>query len=129
MLGSGNTIKRYQYTAIDDATCVRALRIFDRHTQANAIAFIDYVTAKFPFLIREVRTDNGHEFKAKFHWQQTPQQLRVINSAQTAFVGVPTLLITDGKSRLEIRPCRVIPLQRMQSAIALLESNNDKSTQ
>ncbi|MBU2934629.1 MULTISPECIES: integrase core domain-containing protein [Pacificibacter] len=23
---------------------------------------------KVPFLIREVRTDNGHEFQAKFHW-------------------------------------------------------------
>jgi hypothetical protein len=97
LLESANTIKRYQYTAIDDAT---------RHTQANAIAFIDYVTAKFPFGIREVRADNGHEFKAKFHWQQTPQQLRVINFAQTALVGVPTLSITDRKSRLEIKPCR-----------------------
>jgi transposase InsO family protein len=28
----GKNIKRYQYTAIDDATRVRALRIFDRHT-------------------------------------------------------------------------------------------------
>lgn len=72
----GNTIKRYQYTAIDDATRVRALRIFDRHTQANAIAFIDYVTAKFPFRIREVRTDNGHEFQAKFHWHVEDQGIR-----------------------------------------------------
>jgi transposase-like protein len=54
----GKAIKRYQYTAIDDATRVRALKIYDRHTQANAIAFIDYVIAKFPFRIREVRTDN-----------------------------------------------------------------------
>ena len=38
-------MRRYQYTAIDDATRVRALRIYDRHTQANAIAFIDYVIA------------------------------------------------------------------------------------
>ena len=22
----------------------------------------------FPFRIREIRTDNGHEFQAKFHW-------------------------------------------------------------
>jgi Integrase core domain len=64
----GKTIKRYQYTAIDDATRVRALKVYDRHTQANAIAFIDHVIARFPFRIREVRTDNGHEFQAKFHW-------------------------------------------------------------
>ena len=41
-------IKRYQYTAIDDATRVRALKIYERHTQASAIAFIDYIIEKFP---------------------------------------------------------------------------------
>lgn len=54
----GRPIKRYQYTAIDDATRVRALKVYNRHTQANAILFIDYVTKSFPFRIREVRTDN-----------------------------------------------------------------------
>jgi transposase InsO family protein len=72
----GNNIKRFQYTAIDDATRVRALQIFDRHTQANAIAFIDYVIARFPFRIREVRTDNGHEFQAKFHWHVEDKGIR-----------------------------------------------------
>jgi len=52
------------------------LEIYDRHTQANAITFIDYVIAKFPFRIREVRTDNGHEFQAKFHWHVEDQGIR-----------------------------------------------------
>jgi transposase InsO family protein len=69
-------VRRYQYTAIDDATRVRALKIYERHTQANAIAFIDHVIAKFPFLIREVRTDNGHEFQAKFHWHVEDRGIR-----------------------------------------------------
>ena len=69
-------IKRYQYTAIDDATRVRALKIYERHNQANAISFIDYVIAKFPFRIREVRTDNGHEFQAKFHWHVEDKGIR-----------------------------------------------------
>lgn len=64
----GKAIKRYQYTAIDDATRIRALKIYDRHNQANAIDFINSVIERFPFRIREVRTDNGHEFQAKFHW-------------------------------------------------------------
>ncbi len=34
-------VRRYQYTAIDDATRVRALKIYRRHTQANAIDVID----------------------------------------------------------------------------------------
>ncbi len=65
---AGKKIKRYQYTAIDDATRVRALKIFNRHTQKNAIAFVDHVVAKFPFRIQQIRTDRGHEFQAQFHW-------------------------------------------------------------
>ena len=38
--------------------------------------FIDTVIAKFPFRIREVRTDNGHEFQAKFHWHVEDQGIR-----------------------------------------------------
>jgi transposase InsO family protein len=72
----GKPIKRYQYTAIDDATRVRALKVYSRHTQANAIDFLDYVIKSFPFRIREVRTDNGHEFQAKFHWHVEDQGVR-----------------------------------------------------
>jgi len=64
----GNWIRRFQYTAIDDATRIRALKIYDRHSQANAIDFINYVIELFPFRIKVIRTDNGHEFQAKFHW-------------------------------------------------------------
>ena len=64
----GASVRRYQYTAIDDATRVRALKIYRRHTQANAIDFINYVVEKFPFRIRTIRTDRGHEFQALFHW-------------------------------------------------------------
>ena len=31
----GASVRRYQYTAIHDATCVRALKIYRRHTQAK----------------------------------------------------------------------------------------------
>lgn len=64
----GKHIKRYQYTAIDDATRIRALKVYNRHNQQNAIDFLDYVIKKFPFRIKIVRTDNGHEFQARFHW-------------------------------------------------------------
>lgn len=58
----------FQYTAVDDATRVRAFKIYTRHTQQNAINFIDYVISKFAFRIHTVWTDNGHEFQAQFHW-------------------------------------------------------------
>jgi len=61
-------VKRYQYTAIDDATRIRALKIYDKHNQVSAIDFIDHVVERFPFRIHTIRTDNGHEFQAKFHW-------------------------------------------------------------
>jgi transposase InsO family protein len=64
----GHQIRRFQYTAIDDATRIRALKIYRRHTQKNAIDFADYVIEKFPFRIHTMRTDRGHEFQALFHW-------------------------------------------------------------
>jgi transposase InsO family protein len=64
----GEKLRRFQYTAIDDATRVRALKIYERHTQANAIDFANYIIDKFPFRIREIRTDNGHEVQTKVHW-------------------------------------------------------------
>ena len=69
-------IRRYQYTAIDDATRIRALRIYNRHNQKNAIAFIDYVIEKFPFRIHTIRTDRGHEFQAQFHWHVEDKGMR-----------------------------------------------------
>jgi transposase InsO family protein len=64
----GTKARRFQYTAIDDATRIRALKIYKRHTQKNAIDFVDYVIQKFPFRIHTIRTDRGHEFQTQFHW-------------------------------------------------------------
>jgi transposase InsO family protein len=64
----GRRVRRFQYTAVDDATRIRALQVYDKHTQANAILSLDHVVERFPFRIHTVRTDNGHEFQAKFHW-------------------------------------------------------------
>ena len=72
----GEQIRRFQYTAIDDATRVRALKIYEKHTQANAIDFVDHIIEKFPFRIREIRTDNGHDSQAKFHWHVEDQGIR-----------------------------------------------------
>ncbi len=72
----GGTIRRFQYTAIDDATRVRALKIYRRHTQQNAIDFVDPVIEKFPFRIHTVRTDRGHEFQALFHWHVEDKGIR-----------------------------------------------------
>jgi transposase InsO family protein len=73
---NGRKIRRYQYTAIDDATRIRALKIYRRHTQKSSIDFIDYVIEKFPFRIHTVRTDRGHEWQAQFHWHVEDNGIR-----------------------------------------------------
>ena len=72
----GQTVKRYQYKAIDDATRIRALQIFAEHNQDRAIQFINYVVEKFPFRINTIRTDRGHEFQARFHWHVEDHGMR-----------------------------------------------------
>lgn len=61
-------MRRYQYTAIDDAPHARFLKIYERYTQKNAIDFVDYFPKRFPFHIHTIQTDNGHEFQSQFHW-------------------------------------------------------------
>ena len=73
---AGKKVRRFQFTAIDDATRVRALKVYEKHTQASAIDFVDHIIEKFPFRIKEIRTDNGHEFQAKFHWHVEDQGIR-----------------------------------------------------
>jgi len=72
----GKKVRRYQFTAIDDATRIRALRIYKKHNQSSAIDFIDYVVEKFPFRIHTIRTDRGHEFQARFHWHVEDKGMR-----------------------------------------------------
>ena len=39
----GQRIKRFQYTAIDDCTRIRALKIYEQHNQASSMDFINDV--------------------------------------------------------------------------------------
>ena len=64
----GSRKKHYQFTAIDDCTRIRILRIYDRNNQRTAIQFMDYVLEKLPFPVECVQTDNGAEFQGGFHW-------------------------------------------------------------
>ena len=76
-VGKNNSpIKRYQYTAIDDATRIRALKVYPHHNQKHAIAFVEYVLEKFPFRVQSIRTDRGREFQAKFHWHVEDKGIR-----------------------------------------------------
>jgi transposase InsO family protein len=69
----GSQKRLYQFTAIDDCTRIRVLKIFDACNQATAIRFIDEVFKRLPFRVLVVQTDNGAEFQSKFHWNLEQQ--------------------------------------------------------
>lgn len=76
-----NTVKErkyYQYTAIDDCSRIRVLRIYDKIDQKTSIQFTDYVLSHLPFKINCVQTDNGVEFSNQYHWHLHDLGLRHI---------------------------------------------------
>ena len=54
-----NRKKYYQFTAIDDCTRIRVLRIYDQLNQKTAIQFADYLLDRLPFRVEAIQTDNG----------------------------------------------------------------------
>jgi transposase InsO family protein len=72
----GSRKRYYQFTAIDDCTRLRILRIYERCNQKSAIAFADYVLEKLPFEVVSIQTDNGAEFQSGFHWHLLDRGIR-----------------------------------------------------
>jgi transposase InsO family protein len=66
---AGARKRYYQFTAIDDCTHLRVLRVYDRCNQQTAIRFLDYLLERLPFRVEVIQTDNGAEFQSSFHWQ------------------------------------------------------------
>ena len=72
--GTGKRL--YQFTAIDDCTRIRVLKVFDACTQRNAIRFIDDVIRRLPFRVHVIQTDNGAEWQTAFHWHVESRDIR-----------------------------------------------------
>jgi len=73
---AGTRRRLYQFTAIDDCTRIRVLKIYDTCNQATAVRFVDEVRRRLPFRIQVVQTDNGAEFQSQFHWHLETQDIR-----------------------------------------------------
>ena len=73
---AGSRRRLYQFTAIDDCTRIRVLKIYDACNQASAIRFVDEVIRRLPFRVLVVQTDNGAEFQSGFHWHLEEQDIR-----------------------------------------------------
>jgi transposase InsO family protein len=72
--GTGKRL--YQFTAIDDCTRIRVLKIFDRCDQRTAIRFAEDVLKRLPFRVYVMQTDNGAEFQSAFHWHLEALDIR-----------------------------------------------------
>ena len=72
--------KYFQYTAIDDCTRYRILRLYPRKNHQTSHTFFSTLRAALPFPIRKVQVDNGAEFSLAFALtvQQAGVRLRYI---------------------------------------------------
>jgi transposase InsO family protein len=58
--------KVYQYTAIDDCTRFRVLRLYREQNQRSTLAFFSAIREALPFPIRRLQCDNGTDFSLAF---------------------------------------------------------------
>src|SRR5262245_18769772 len=72
----GTRKRLYQFTAIDDCTRLRVLKVYDACNQGTAIRFLDEVLRRVPFRVHVVQTDNGAEFQSQFHWRLDALDIR-----------------------------------------------------
>src|SRR5262249_12017188 len=72
----GTRKRLYQFTAIDDCTRIRVLKVYDACNQGTAIRFVDEVLRRLPFRVQVVQTDNGAEFQSHFHWHLADLDIR-----------------------------------------------------
>src|SRR5213594_1702914 len=56
----------FQYTALDDCTRFRVLRLYRRLHQRSSVAFLAELQRALPFRIRKLQCDNGREFPLDF---------------------------------------------------------------
>jgi hypothetical protein len=55
----GTRKRLYQFTAIDDCTRIRVLKVYDACTQRTAMPFTDDLMRRLPFRVQVIQTDNG----------------------------------------------------------------------
>src|SRR5579864_216626 len=74
---AGSRKRLYQFTAIDDCTRIRVLKIYDVCNQKSAISFVDEVIRRLPFRVLVIQTDNvlsteASLFACNYHPVETP---------------------------------------------------------
>ena len=54
--------KFYQFTAIDDCTRLKVLRLYPNKRAASTLDFLTHVQGELPFPMQRIQTDRGSEF-------------------------------------------------------------------
>ena len=73
----------YQFTAIDDCTRIRVLKIYDACNQGTAIRFLDEVLRRLPFRVHVVQTDNGGALDGQTPYERLMAKLRAGTSPES----------------------------------------------
>ena len=68
--------KHYQFTAIDDCTRIRVLRVYPKCNQKTAGQFLDYLLERLPFRVEAIQIDNGAEFQSGLCWHVLDRGIR-----------------------------------------------------
>jgi transposase InsO family protein len=58
--------RAYQYTALDDCTRLRVLRLYRHLGLRSSLEFLTELRRRLPFPIRQIQTDHGAEFQLDF---------------------------------------------------------------
>ena len=108
----GGSVRRYQYMAIDDSTRIRALKVYRRHTQANAIDFTNYVIEKF-----QLSRGTGELPQLRGQRSQAPIGMPDHRLGRPRQFGVPILVLaSEGRSGDNARGfCLAVPNPRPAS--------------
>ena len=61
-----NRQRYFQYTALDDCTRFRVLRLYRQRNHWTSLAFLRELREAMPFPIRKLQSDNGTEFSLEF---------------------------------------------------------------
>ena len=113
----GRRTKYYQFTAIDDCTRLRVLRIYPRCDQRTAIQFLDCVLERLPLSVQLVQTDNGAEFQSAFHYHVLDRGIGhcyIKPGTTPAGPGRPRAGLPQPRGHRRRAPIQIRPLRAME---------------
>lgn len=70
--------KCFQYTALDDCTRYRFLRLYRKKDHHTSLQFLSVIRQHCPFAVRKIQVDTGTEFSLAFAVQAAGMRLRYI---------------------------------------------------